>query len=528
MKNLKSKYDVVIIGGGHNGLIAAAYLSRAGLSVLIVEKRKSIGGAAVSEQIFPAVDAQISKYSYLLSLFPNKIISDLGLVFESRLRKIASFTPGLRNNLDSALMVSNVSESLTEDSFLNFTGSSSEYKGYRKLLGLEQYLAQRIWPTLLELLLTRSELKQRFEGNIGRQVWDLFIEQPLGEGIEYYLKDDLVRGLVFTDAKIGILTHPYDPSLLQNRTFLYHVIGNELGQWHVPVGGMGRLTHEIIRVALRFGAEIVNDAHCERIEPGKLSSIVSYTKNNRHHSISAKFVLANVAPKVLTEMLPTYRHDAVEEGTAFKINMLLNRLPKLKTRSYNFLDAFTGTFHVDEGYERMKQTYSLAMNGIVAENPAGEMYCHTLTDDSILSESLCSSGYHTLTFFGLDMPYRLFRKDNEKVKEKVLNYYFKAINKYLAEPIESCIARDSEGNSCLEVKSAVDLEDEIALPYGNIFHNSLSWPFVENKEEKGTWGVETGFNNIFICGSGARRGGCVSGIPGHNAAMKVLQILKRI
>jgi len=135
-------------------------------------------------------------------------------------------------------------------------------------------------------------------------------------------------------------------------------------------------------------------------------------------------------------------------------------------------------------------------------------------------------GFQTITLFGLDFPYHLFEKDNDRVRNEVVEKYLAAINQFLEEPIESCLAKDAHGNPCLEAMSAVDLERKIHLPKGNIFHGNLTWPFVETKEEAGLWGVETWHENIFLCGSAAKRGGAVNGIPGHNAAMKVLSAIE--
>ena len=115
--------------------------------------------------------------------------------------------------------------------------------------------------------------------------------------------------------------------------------------------------------------------------------------------------------------------------------------------------------------------------------------------------------------------------DNDKAREAALESYLAGINQYLEEPIEDCLAKDTDGKPCIEAMSAVDLENKIHLPKGNIFHGDLTWPFAETEEEVGQWGVETEHPNVFLCGSSARRGGAVSGIPGHNAAKKVLEQL---
>src|SRR5438067_9212294 len=130
---MKSQYDVVILGAGHNGLVAASYLARAGLSVLILEKNDYIGGATTSQKVFPDYDARLSRYSYLVSLFPEKIIRDLGLNLELRRRATASFTPYVKDGRDDGLLLSNVSEETSKQSMLEMTGNRMGYEWMRKV-----------------------------------------------------------------------------------------------------------------------------------------------------------------------------------------------------------------------------------------------------------------------------------------------------------------------------------------------------------------------------------------------------------
>ncbi|HEX8531340.1 MAG TPA: hypothetical protein VF646_15015, partial [Cytophagales bacterium] len=174
------------------------------------------------------------------------------------------------------------------------------------------------------------------------------------------------------------------------------------------------------------------------------------------------------------------------------------------------------------GYAQLSASYQQARAGKLPAQLPFELYCHTLTDPSILAPDLAAEGYHTLTLFGLDVPYFLFEKDPEGTKKEALAKYIAGLNAYLAEPLEDCLATDANGNPCLEAKSPVDIARELNLPRGNIFHNALSWFFAETKDEAGRWGVETDVDRVYLCGSGAKRGGAVSGIPGHNAAMQVL------
>ncbi len=129
---MKSRYDVVILGAGHNGLVAATYLGRAGLSVLLLEKNNYIGGATTSQKVFPDYDARLSRYSYLVSLFPENIIRDLGLKLELRRRAARSFTPYVKNGQHDGLLLSNVDEEKSRQSIVDLTGSDTEYGQMKK------------------------------------------------------------------------------------------------------------------------------------------------------------------------------------------------------------------------------------------------------------------------------------------------------------------------------------------------------------------------------------------------------------
>src|SRR5256714_3795047 len=243
---MKTRYDVIILGAGHNGLVAAAYLGCAGLSVLLLEKNDYIGGATTSQKVFPDYDARLSRYSYLVSLFPEKIIRDLGLRLELRRRTTGSFTPYVKQRKHGGLLLSNVSEEANKQSMRELTGNRREYEQLKKFYGLSRVFAEHAWDSMLEPLVAQKEFKRRFErDDLAREAWRSLAEEPIGRAIERYLENDLIRGLVLTDAKIGVFTHPHDPSLVQNRCFLYHLIGNKTGEWKVPVGGMGAVATEL-------------------------------------------------------------------------------------------------------------------------------------------------------------------------------------------------------------------------------------------------------------------------------------------
>lgn len=517
--------DVVVIGGGHNGEVTAAYCAKAGLSVTILEKQQKTGGAAISEQIFQGIDIRPSVYAYLLSLFPKKIIRDLGLNVESRRRENASFTP---REDGSALLVSNVSKQATQESFRRFTGNDREYENFCRFYQMTGVLARILWPCMLTPLRSRQALEKSLNA-AERPVWKRFVNEPIGRVIEECFADDHVRGLVATDAKIGAHTHMYDPTGLQNRVFALHVIGNETGEWQVPVGGMGQVTDALRDCALRRGVDIQTGCDVTGIEIDGETVETTFIRGDREEKVASRYVVSNVAITTFRKMIKGAAMNVTtapgsSQGAAVKVNMALKHSPRMKSKYYTAEQAFAGTFHVDEEYSNIDAGYWQAEAGEIPERPGGEMYCHTITDKSIMSDELAHLGYQTLTFFGLNAPYALFKKDPQRAKAEILDRYMKGINRYTLDPIQDCLALDANGQPCISVMSPFDLQEKLGMPEGNIFHGPLQWPFAENPEDVGTWGVETGIDNILICGSSAKRGGGVSGITGHNAAMRLLEM----
>ncbi len=498
-------YDVAVIGGGHNGLVAATYLAKAGKSVVILEANAEVGGATTSVRAFPEYDAMLSRYSYLISLLPDQIVSDLELDFECISRTVSSYTPYSRNGKDSGLYVARQWDKETEDSFNDLDPSGAEWAAWQDFYNEIAEFAVKIAPSMLQPLKSRSELKA--EINMP-EVWDYLMERPIGEVIEERFKDDLVRGVVLTDALIGTFSSAFE--MQANICFLYHLIGNGTGEWKVPRGGMGALVKELVRVATAAGVEIKVNSRVKSVNTATENAKLTLEDGT---TVTSSFVLSNAAPQVLAR-LRGKTPPASLEGSQMKINILLKSLPELKSGIDPRL-AFAGTFHAQESFAQCESTYLQAKNGAVPEMLPIEMYCHTLTDPSILSPDLQAQGYHTLTLFGLHTPAALFDTDNERAKAAALKAALASLNQYLVEPLENVIA-------AIEVKSPLDIEGDVGLPRGNIFHKDLSFPFREDSQQT-RWGVETDDPRIFICGAGAIRGGGVSGIPGHNAAMAVLE-----
>jgi phytoene dehydrogenase-like protein len=513
-------YDDIIVGAGHNGLTAAAYLARAGRRVLLLERADHVGGAAVSAQAFPGVDARLSRYSYLVSLLPRQVMADLDLDVRLVRRRYSSYTP-LPASPGTGLLVDNEDPRTTAAAFAAVTGSGAEHEAWQRFYGRMSTLAQRVFPTVLEPLRSAAAVQELVGDD---ELWRALVERPLGETLRATFADDTVRGIVATDALIGTFADLDAPSLAQNVCFLYHLIGGGTGDWDVPVGGMGAVTDGLARAAVAAGSTVLTGAEVVSVEPG---GEVTWRQAEGLRTARGATVLSGLAPAVLNQLLARagagpVETEAAPEGAQLKVNMLLSRLPRLRDERVDPRAAFAGTFHINESLSQLQGTYAVAAAGAVPDLVPCEIYCHSLSDRSILGPDLAGTDAQTLTLFGLHLPARLFREDNEARRAEALAATLRSLDSVLAEPIEDVLLRGPDGRPCLEARTPVDLEEDLALPGGNIFHRSLQWPWAESPEQVGTWGVETVHERVLVCGAGARRGGGVSGIPGHNAAQAVL------
>ena len=510
---IEDRYDAVIIGGGHNGLTAAAYLAKAGLSTLLLERDNHIGGATMSAQAFMGVDARLSRYSYLVSLMPRQIIDDLGLDITLARRRYASYTP--LPGSDTGLLIDHGDPEATAESFAAI-GATPDREAWSEFYARTSQLARAVWPTMTQPLPRRSAINDAVGD---ASIIADFLNRPLGEVLESTFADDLVRGVVATDALIGTFADTHEPDLRQNICFLYHVIGGGTGDWDVPIGGMGSVAGELERAAVRAGADLRTSCDVTSIS----ARHVTWIQEGIEHTASVDHMLWAAAPAGL-DRLHGMQPDAYE-GSQVKVNLMLSRLPKLRD-GVDPEAAFGGTFHINESYSQLQQAYRHAAAGQFPDPMPAEIYCHSLTDPTILGPELQASGAHTLTVFALHVPHRLIQgtdAERAELQQRVLA----SLSAVLAEPIEDVLMRDANGNACVETKTTLDIENAVGMAGGNIFHGPLSWPWAEDDEPLDTpaqrWGVTSKYDGILLAGAATRRGGGVSGLGGYHAAQAVLE-----
>ncbi len=490
MSSEQTAYDVTVVGGGHNGLVAAAYLARAGLSVLVLERLDHVGGAAASIDSFPGHGARLARYSSLASLIPGSIVADLELDLELRAQPSAPVPP------------------------------DADAEAWRSFRADVDALSGVVAASLLEPLPTERAIREQAP----EEIWHDLVSRPLGAALERRFTDDGVRGRAASEAVIGTFASLHDPSLAQNRSFLYHQLGRGPDGWRLPVGGPCALAGALARAASDAGAAIVTGAGASAIRGDDEGAEVTWHRHHETHTVRSHHVLGDVAPWVQRILMGDSEDaETKPEGSQLVVNLLLDRLPRLRS-GVDPRVAFAGALPVASDLARLEAAYADAADGRLPSTVPGRLDCPSLADPRLLSDS--PDGMHALTFLGSHTPASLFESDRETTKAEAVDRAIKAIDELLAEPIASCLATDADGRPCVVATIPQEAEAELAMPGGHLFHGDLEWPWASNRARLDTpaqqWGVQTVLGSVLVCGSGARRGGGVSGVAGHNAAKAVL------
>jgi phytoene dehydrogenase-like protein len=292
---------------------------------------------------------------------------------------------------------------------------------------------------------------------------------------------------------------------------------------------MGKVSAELERAARSAGAELRTATEVVSISADGDVEI----GGDHPQSLRGRLVLSGVGPTALARLLNNGVSGPGEapEGAQVKVNMLLRRLPRLRDERVAPEAAFAGTFHINETLTQLDEAYAVAAGGGIPNPLPAEIYCHSLTDPSILGAELQAEGAQTLTLFGLQVPHRLVaEQDRDAARSALLEAATRSLDSVLAEPIADCVYEAPDGTPCVEARTTADLEESLGMIGGDIFHGSLSWPWAEDGDRLDSpaarWGVATEHPRVLLCGAGAQRGGAVSGIGGHNAAMAALELLR--
>ncbi|EXC35486.1 hypothetical protein L484_026793 [Morus notabilis] len=523
------KWDALVIGGGHNGLTAAAYLARAGISIAVLERRHVIGGAAAPEETIPG--------------FQELELGRHGLKMLKR--NPSSFTPCL----DGRYLLLGPDKDLNYSEISKFSKRDADaYPRYENQLeNFCKFMDPLIDSPPPESLQYISSFSDRFKDRIHKSVfWDFMdlLLSPASKVLNNWFETDVLKATLATDAVIGSTASVHTPG--SGYVLLHHVMGEthgDRGIWSYVEGGMGAVSLAIGNAAKEAGACIITRAEVKQLlveDSGRVNGVLLADGTLVRSSI----VLSNATPyktfKELTpnEVLPddflrAIKYSDYSSGTT-KINLAVDKLPQFQCCKLSHLDAgpqHMGTIHI--GSERftfsdlivtidhMEEIHSAcqdSVNGLPSRRPVIEM-----TIPSVLDKTISPPGKHVINLFIQYTPYKPSDGNwmDPVYRESFANRCFSLIDEYAPGFSSSVIGYD--------MLTPPDLEREIGLTGGNIFHGAMGLDSLFLMRPVQGWSsYRTPLRGLYLCGSGAHPGGGVMGAPGRNAALTVLQDIKKV
>ncbi|XP_041476921.1 pyridine nucleotide-disulfide oxidoreductase domain-containing protein 2-like [Lytechinus variegatus] len=544
---LNKEYDAIIIGAGHNGLVASAYLQKAGLNTLVLERRHVIGGAAVTEEIVPGY--KFSRCSYVLSLLRPIIVEDLELKkhgLKVHLRSDHAFTPLLEepgpNGRPRSLLMSK-DEEFTKQQIAQFSKKDAEV--YHKFDEYLNKIAGALGPLLdnppLDLLpSSRTSFKQKMQmvdivksiaqsgKTLGQDIPEFYnlLTAPMNKILDSWFESEPLKATLATDSVIGAFLTPDTPG--SGYVLLHHVMGEidgVKGAWGYAEGGMGAVSASIASAARSHGATILTEKPVSSLlisDDDRACGVV--LKDGTE--IKSKMVLSNATPKItFLDLIPSgiLPEKLRQEVSSFdfkspvtKINVAVDRLPNFTALPNNSDNTpgpnHFGTIHLNcERTDLLNKAYNSAMVGEIPELPMIEMCI-----PSSLDPTLAPEGCHVISLFTQYTPYELSggRQWDEETKNTYCDRVFDCIEAYAPGFKESVVGRD--------ILPPPELERIFGLTGGNIFHGAMSLDQLYFSRPFPSCGsYRTPIKGLYLCGSGSHPGGGVMGAPGRNAALVV-------
>ncbi|HKV40460.1 MAG TPA: NAD(P)/FAD-dependent oxidoreductase [Blastocatellia bacterium] len=530
---MDKSYDAIIIGAGHNGLVTAAYLARAGLKVVVLERREVVGGAAVTEEPWPGY--KVSTLSYLCSLLQPKIVQELDLAsfgYHLYPKDPAFFTvfPDGRHLFfwrDSAKTQAELARFSARD--------AAAYPDYEEqLVRLAEWVERLLMTTPPNIV--RRKLADMIElGRLGLDAirfrdHDLvhmvkIMTQSIRSYLDERFESDEIKTTLATDGVIGTNGGPSTPGTAY--IMLHHVMGGATGVrglWGFVRGGMGAVSAAIAGSARAAGAEIRTGAGVSQIlvKSGRAGGVVLESGEE----LIARLIISNADPKVtFLRLVPAAELDGdfrgyIEkfriEGCSMKINLALDALPNFKAYPGSGLGPqHRTTMHVCPSMDYVDRAWEDATAGRPSTHPMLEITIPTTYDDSI-----APAGRHIMSIFAQYAPYTLHDADWDSIKEPFADRCINALAEYAPNIPGAIIHR--------QVISPLDMEREYSLTGGNIFHGDMTVDQLFCMRPVPGWAkYRTPIAGLYMCGSGTHPGGGVMGSPGYNAAREILKDWKR-